>query len=405
MSNSKDNINTPPYTLFSKDMVIEEVNDIAATKQVLLRIQNACSLMEKEPIKCKDNLSDLKKLAERLERRACLNLVLIDTLQTDLNHRPNAVISKDDFPAKINSIPEDDTIIYLENAEMYKTYNSSDLGEFENNFYCQFKNKGPIFEVIRDHYPQKFLISVDGDVKDVATVSNYIISFLSQHSIPLKESDIIIYRDQKNETTGFLADTLVKDITEKQTFTEQLVKYMRKNGETDISNKIRRYTPLCDVDDVKFYSIPSEQDIIPFGNEKKKITIIDHLMSKTSHLSNATSNPAIIVNYTVNNNINNINSNNTNSVIKTAIKKPPKKTLETFYKHIYDTKPKWYKENGIVEIGVIEKAYRSYFNDESTDLTIISRKLNGSLFTKASRKNSIVRKQLVSYETLKTAFE
>jgi hypothetical protein len=86
---------------------------------------------------------------------------------------------------------------------------------------------------------------------------------------------------------------------------------------------------------------------------------------------------------------------------------PPKQSmqlLKKFYKHLYVTKPKWYKENGIVEIGVIEKAYRSYFNDDTTDLTIISRKLNGSLFTPASRKNSTVRKQLVSYEALKKLF-
>jgi hypothetical protein len=98
------------------------------------------------------------------------------------------------------------------------------------------------------------------------------------------------------------------------------------------------------------------------------------------------------------------NDENGDVKIKTASGKGSKqsvKTLKTFYKFIYDTKPEWYIENKTVSMRTIEDAYRSYFADTIISSSVISRKLKGYLFLDAGRSNGETRKKLVTYETLK----
>jgi len=96
--------------------------------------------------------------------------------------------------------------------------------------------------------------------------------------------------------------------------------------------------------------------------------------------------------------------NNILKLAAIAVKNVGKKTLKTFYKHIYDTRPDWFVENSYVSITVIERAYREYFNDEVTSKNVISKQLNGTLFSGKSRVNNINKKKLTSYEKLSTAF-
>lgn len=82
----------------------------------------------------------------------------------------------------------------------------------------------------------------------------------------------------------------------------------------------------------------------------------------------------------------------------------PIKTIKTFYKHIYDTKPAWYIENGRVELSIIEKAYRDYFNDQETTKLVISRQLNNNMFVSVPNTARCSKKILVPYADLKKIF-
>lgn len=87
-----------------------------------------------------------------------------------------------------------------------------------------------------------------------------------------------------------------------------------------------------------------------------------------------------------------------------TIKSTKQKTLESFFRHIYNTKPSWYLENGKVSIKIIENAYREYFEDYEIKSHMISRHLNGNLFKPASSTQRSHQKQLVSYNILKQLF-
>jgi hypothetical protein len=80
------------------------------------------------------------------------------------------------------------------------------------------------------------------------------------------------------------------------------------------------------------------------------------------------------------------------------------KTLKTFYKHIYDTKPSWYLENKFVNFSQIVEAYREYFEDYDTKSMVISRQLNNVLYKKGKRTKQIVTKKLISFDELKLTF-
>lgn len=79
------------------------------------------------------------------------------------------------------------------------------------------------------------------------------------------------------------------------------------------------------------------------------------------------------------------------------------KTIESFFKFIYDTKPRWYKEGGLVSMETLEKAYNNYFGVE-TPRNIISRNLNQKMFVYSERTNKSVNKKLVPFKELKKHF-
>jgi hypothetical protein len=83
--------------------------------------------------------------------------------------------------------------------------------------------------------------------------------------------------------------------------------------------------------------------------------------------------------------------------------KSDSKTLKTFFKHIYDNKPKWYKEGQLVRMSVIEEAYNDYFGG-ITPRNIISRNLNQKMFLASERTNKSVNKKLVYLNELRRYF-
>lgn len=100
--------------------------------------------------------------------------------------------------------------------------------------------------------------------------------------------------------------------------------------------------------------------------------------------------------------INNINISN----VPSKKEKVEKKTLKSFYKFIYDTKPDWYEEGTFVPVETIVDAYREYFNDENTHKSHISKYLRGGIFIKSSRfgPEGKIKKKLYTFEELKKHF-
>jgi len=81
-----------------------------------------------------------------------------------------------------------------------------------------------------------------------------------------------------------------------------------------------------------------------------------------------------------------------------------KKTIKTFCKHIYDSRPKWYIPDSIVDIKLIENAYREYFCDNKSTPSSISRLLKGKIFHENNRVKGVTMKKLVSFAILKRNF-
>ena len=104
------------------------------------------------------------------------------------------------------------------------------------------------------------------------------------------------------------------------------------------------------------------------------------------------------------NNNNTITSNSNNNITINKSKQTTKKTIKSFIKYLYDTKPVWYLEDQFVDMDVIEEQYKDYFNDNTTTKNMISRLLKDKIFSKSSRTNGITKKKLFSYTILKTLF-
>jgi len=81
----------------------------------------------------------------------------------------------------------------------------------------------------------------------------------------------------------------------------------------------------------------------------------------------------------------------------------PMKTLKSFYKFIYDTRPDWYLERKTVDIDIIADAYREYFENKVITSANVSRILK-NLFMSSVRSNGVTKKRLVDFKTLQKLF-
>lgn len=91
-------------------------------------------------------------------------------------------------------------------------------------------------------------------------------------------------------------------------------------------------------------------------------------------------------------------------IVKSAKKtsKGPKKTLETFYKHLYESEPSWYKENTLVDLATIATEYDAYFNVVEDRAKIV--KILADIFITSKRIKGVTKKMLSSRDKLKKLF-
>lgn len=345
-------------------------------------------------------MTKIKELKKYLTELNQLDMDLVSCLKNDLSTSVDDTISSKDFPTKMNEIDNDALIIFLERADLYKIYQpdklESDLVDHLNTY---FKNKGKIYEAVRDCNPQKVMIVISDDVQDrLQLMKSYIIEFVSNYKnlTTLKNEDIIVYKNTTN--TEFIAiNLIVENMREKDEFMEDFQRFLRNKGEIDIANKIQIRQPASNIKGVRYYDLP--RDKIPISTDNN---IIDHYISKTTVSKPGAHVIMNVTNLTVNNivnstisTVNNVNTVNVNS---------KDKKLKDFYKHIYNTKPLWYQEGKLVDIQVIETAYRDFFDDQQIRTAFISRNLKGSLFLTGSRINGVTKKKLIKYIDLKKLF-
>lgn len=326
-----------------------------------------------------------------------LNEWLVTTQNT------NVVYPAAGFQDKMNDMQEDSLIIYIKKAQLYKVYNTNNLEDFQNDENTHYRKSeyGPVYEVVRDSHPQKLMIVISDDIKNerMLNIKNDIIEFIKSSTVPefaqTTFADLKVYSNDNN--TEFVVSSVhLKNLSEKEYFIDEFIKFMQQKGNEDIANKIRSRPP-CELVGARFYKLPTAKVSLNTGTSNN---LIDQMISIPKKQS------PIIIN---NNNtyiINNVNSNNTtktmiNSSTKITQKTSKKKTLKSFCKDIYDNKPEWYVPDTMVDIETIENAYRNYFDDHEISRAMISKKLTGMIFTYSTRNNGITKKKLYPFTKLK----
>jgi len=341
----------------------------------------------KELVKFKNNLTELN---------VDLNEYFHETKQN------NEVIPDMDFPNRINEIDSNSLIIHIKKAQLYKVYNVKNLDDFQNDSNTHFRKAeyGPVHEVVRDEYPQKLIIMVNDDIKDshLTEIKNNIIDFIKKNDAFAKTTLADVKAFGTNGNTEFILSSVkMANIYEKDKIIDKFIKFLKRLGKHDLADKIQFRTNESVVDGVHFYKLP----IAKVSLDNSPYNPIDQLLTTP-----ATNAPIIYNTYIFNNNVDNSVTNSvTNNLVNTIgsinIKcKSSKKTLSTFKQFIKDTKPTWYIENSYIDLSILEKAYRDYFNDNEINTSIISRQLNGVLFTKSRRVQNVNKKLLYAYDDL-----
>jgi len=291
------------------------------TESIQQRLQILNQKIINDICTCPSKLDTLSNHIDSFERDinalCILDIDLVKSLTVDLTTRVDDTFSSKDFQSKMKDIADDATIIYLKNAEHYKVYNPEERGQhLVNQINNDFRNRGPIYEVVRDAYPQKLLIVLDEEdvhISVLNTMKKHIVEFLRKDSKynNMTDSDIVVFNSD-TQTKFLTVNVIVKDINERDKFIEGFKRYMKNKGSSDIATKIE-VRPDTDIEGARYFDLP----------------IIDGVISNLNHLITGTQTPPMVV---INNLTVNINSNNNNNNVTTNnIQTDSPKTLKAFY--------------------------------------------------------------------------
>lgn len=336
-----------------------------------------------------------------------LDLSIQEDLKISLGKESKHVImTNEEFQNELNKIGEDSLIIYIKKAQVYKVYNPDSDG-YKNDMYNDFvdddntkyrpkrnSNNGNVYEVVRDAHPQRLLITIVEDINanKIEHIKKLILEFINKHTkfSETNMGNLKVYGNDNN--TEFLVSNIhFGNITERDEFMKEFIKYMRESKKDSIADKIQVRPPLGTVKGTRLYKVASQKE--PKDNSVV-INSLEHLVTYIKSKGGA--------NVVINGPVTIVNGNNNNVQVKNHI---IQKTIITFCEHIYDTNPTWFKENEYIDFSDIENAYRSYFKDQESKTFAISKLLNGVLFTKSQRKmedgKQKTMKKLVKKEMLK----
>lgn len=372
-----------------------------------------------------DKITDCRDYLKELCKK---DLNLVDYFE-DLGSNNGRTLSPDSFKTNMNSLKSESIIIYSQNADLYRVYEPDELEKFINNLsthYSRPDKNGPMYEVIRDNFPQKLIIVVNDIIeKNIQLFKELIMAFFKKYIKINKfaKDDCMIYKDNTDKTTKFIFKNIpLKNDNDRRSILRHLKTFIIDKKYINLANKIEFEPPPFLIDGAKLYTLPT--NMVPVGIAPQKI---EESLKYMINIANSTD--AKYVNFNVSyfiqnitNNSNNINSGNfinnditindncsNNDLSYNDLNNNDnddlndRKTLKKFFKYIYDNKPKWFKEGQLINMSIIEKEYNNYFGG-ITPRNIISRNLNQKLFTNGERTNKSVNKRLVSFNELKALF-
>lgn len=336
-----------------------------------------------------------------LERRLDLAMNVDLSLREYMSETSNEVYSSEEFASNVKNISDDSLIIYVKKAELYKVYGPEELDDYcqDSSTHYRKREYGPVYEVVRDANSQKLMIVISDTIQDerLQTFKSKIFKFIKYSKKEFAEAttELKIYNND-NETEFVFSSIRFDNIQEKEIFIEDFTHFMRMEGHNEIASKIQLRAPKSNIAGARLYKIPELKTLIESHGTS---SMLDQLITTSS-----SSAPVVINNNTFNINIGNSTVNNVRTKKIVNVAKLEKKTLRTFYKFIYDTRPDWYEENKFVEMEIIADAYREYFNESEIQSSVISKKLNGELFTKSTRSKGTTKKKLHAFEILRDHF-
>lgn len=319
----------------------------------------------------------------------------------------NEVYDSEQFPSKIKDISSDSLIIYVKKADLYKVYRPDGLNDYCQDSLTHYRKQehGPVYEIVRDANPQKLMIVISDSIRDerLQHLKARVIEFIKKHKEYSELTNELTIYDNNNKTEFVFSRIRFGNLQEKEDFIENFADFMRTKGEDDIAESIDYKAPrIKSAPGARVYNLPELKMVL--DNSSPSSNILDKLISTETEtpvpvVKNITIN---IINSNVGNNIGNIKK----VKVTNNVRKVVKKTLETFCKYICDTKPQWYEEDKFVSIETIVEAYRDYFNDYESHISVISKKLNGKLFSIStrSRAEGITKKKLHTFEILRENF-
>lgn len=363
----------------------------------------------------------IKEIKSVIERKKKLEKVDFDFKRALISRKDRLdAIEVEDMKKK--QIDDGSLILYSENADLYVVYDSDNISNFAQDFGTLLRRNGLIFEVVRDENPQRLVIVINQNMSDdqIIRLRHILISYIIEENIcEVSPSDIKFFRDVNGSVTSveIIVNTVIfNSVYEKIKFVDDFKRYIIRNDQTMqdmalVVDKIDSSLPkaigikggLLKAPFLKTPVIMQKGDDKP---DKIYESMATPIVINTYITNNNASNGGVInINNGVNiNKVNNTYKNTSKNTTKIVQKKTrEKRTITTFCKYLYDTKPEWYLEGKFVPLSEITDEYQMYFDDYDTIPAVISRKLAGILFEQkdARTKDGHAKKKLYSFEELK----
>lgn len=357
----------------------------------------------------------LHELVIFLRELKALDMGLANTIKdSSLCGRTDSIYEANEFPQHMNNISEDEVIIYVQNAKLYKTYNPKEIKKYlvsEMSTVFAKPKTGPVYEVVRDDFPRK-LVFVASDLEEtqIMQMRGHILDFLRMNETlkHLKETDCMIYKSG-NDVRYVFNSVKLANYMEWIYLIGDFYRFLQKKTNTEMTKKLQTQAPPGEVRGASLHPLPG--NMIPVGLPTTTQAWDD--MPKYLMTSQNTEKTVVF-----NVNIKNINSNNVNSTVSShnttnnettnVVNKSKIKVttvsddqVRQFLSHVYNDKPTWYKEGKNVDINVITTAFNDYLNCGATS-SVVSRRLANKLFGSSERANGKTTKKLVTRAALRT---
>lgn len=338
-----------------------------------------------------DKISELYKYIDSLQK---LDFDLISTLKNDASTRQDDTFDKEWFVTNMDKIPEGTITLYVEKAELFRSYASTEADILINHLNTYLRRSGVIYEVVRDNYHQKLYFFIKESKTElqanIETIKEHVLAVAHSFYPNAVTGDEILTFDY-NDKTKFLAVGIVLDSYQKRhEFLEELERRLNANGENEIAGKLQIYEPT-DLRGAR--RIPINRTTDAADDTRYFINQLPIVLNVTG---NVNIHGNVSINNVVNNNVNVVdNSVNINTINSGVL------SVEDFFRHIIDDRPSWYKEGATVNFDVIKKAYREFFNNDEINESVISRRLNKKIFNTMPRSNGQNMKKLYKISEIK----